>query len=503
MNLNHLFEKNANERSESVAIIHAGGSITWNTLYEAVKRLVRGLHKVGVSRGERIAIMLPNVPHFLISYYAGLRLGASIIPIDPQFKNREAAWILEDSEAGVLIIWENLLTDLTRYIERLESLRVIIVLGENSPAGTMNLTRMIAKNTPQSEIVDVDSEDVAVIQYTAGITGTPKGTMLTHKNITSNVEACREIFKCSSEDIILAAIPLNHPLGQTLVMHMAVASGATLRLLPKFDATEVHNALMDNSITVFPAIYSMFHQILEAGSEDDTPPEKPVRLCISGGGMVNEQVLRDFEQRYNTYTLECYGTTETSPIISCNQWRTGRRVGSLGHPIPGVEMRIVNERSDEVSIGEVGEIVVKGDNVMRGYLNRARSSGEVLRGGWFHTGDLGKMDINGFFYMVDRMHYRISKAGFSVYPGEIEEVLLRHPDVLDVGVVPIPDDIFGQDIKACVVLKEGSNISTEDIAAYCANHLALYKVPKIIRFYKDLPRMQTGRINRTELMQTN
>jgi long-chain acyl-CoA synthetase len=347
--------------------------------------------------------------------------------------------------------------------------------------------------------MDVDNDDPAVIQYTAGATGVPKGAELTCGNILSNANACQEIMRITNRDLLLAAIPFFHPIGQTLIMNLGLLSGSSLHLVPRIDSKELVEHLRKGSCSVFVGVPSLFKLALENSSESDEQPERPVRLCVCGGGVLHEDILKEFERRFGTYILETYTLSETSPVISFNQWRSGRRVGSLGHPIPGVEMKVVDERGDEVSIGEVGEIIVKGANVMRRYINRPRLSAEALKDGWFHTGDLGKMDINGFFYLIDRLDGRIVKGGFSIYPTEVESLLLCHPDVEDVAVVGVPDATLGEEVKACIVLKKGAKTTTEQFADYCREHMAIYKIPTIIRFYKDLPRTSTGRIIRKDL----
>lgn len=501
MNLNIPFEKIAGDCRDNVALRHPGGSISYAMLHEAIKRLARGLQKLGIRHGDRIALMLPNIPHFVISYFAVLRLGAVVVPVNTMYKGRELSLVLEDSEASVIIIWQGLYGELSRNFNVIGSLKHIVVLGDNIPSGTVSLTRLIARSQPLHEIEEIEEEDTAIIQYTAGVTGIPKGVELTHGNVLSNVAACREIMRVSQNDEFLAVLPFFLPMGQTLLLNLALSAGASLKLFPSFIPEDVCSAIISGSSTLLVGVPSMYKILLDKFGKigEDAQIPNPIRLCICGAGGITEEVLKDFEKTFKTYILECYTTVETSPVISFNQWRTGRRVGSLGHPIPGVEMRVVDEHDIEVSIGEIGEIVVRGDNVMRGYINRPRMSMEVLRDGWFHTGDLGRMDINGFFYLVERLNDRIVKGGFSIYPTEVESVLYCHPDIEEVAVVAIPDETMGQEVKACIVLKEGATVTTEQLAEYCRARMAMYKVPAAIRFYKDLPHTPTGRIDKKEL----
>ena len=499
MNLNHLLEQVASEHASEVAIRFTGSEITYSTLIDAIRRLSRGLSKLGIQRGDRVAIMLPNLPQFPIAYYAALRLGAVVVPINMMNKGRETAWVLEDSEAKILIAWRGVWNEMIRYTNVISSLKQVVLLGDDLPESTISLSQIISSNKPMADIKIQDEDDPAIIQYTSGVTGHPKGAELTHGNMISNMNASRDIMRITERDSLLAVLPLFHPIGQTLLMNLALCSGAELELLPRFEPLEVLTSLRSGKPSIFVGVPSIFRILLDNTSEEDPPPEQPVRLCVCGGGAIPDEVLKQFEKTFGTYILECYTTSETSPVTSFNQWRTGRRVGSLGHPIPGVEMKVVDERSNEASIGEVGEIIIKGANVMRGYINKPRLTDEALRDGWFYTGDLGKMDINGFFYLVERKNDRIIKGGFSTYPSEVESVLYCHPDINEVAVVGVPDEIMGEEVKACVVLKENAKVTTDQLAEYCRERMALYKVPALIRFYKDLPHTSTGKINKSEL----
>ncbi len=499
MNLNHILEQVTTERGSEVAIRFSDKDISFSTLLEAVQRLTRGLHKLGIRRGDRIALMLPNLPQFPIVYYAVLRMGAIVVPINMMYKGREVARLLEDAEVKAIIAWNGVWWDLQRYTAVLNSIKHIILLGDNLPQNALDLTKLIAHSNPMTDIMDLDDDDPAVIQYSTGVTGTLKGAELTHGNIISNINACREIMKVTSRDKLLAVLPLFHPIGQTMLMNLSLCTGALMDLQSKFDPDAVVQTIKAGDDTILVGVPSIFRILLDKVGEDETPPEEPIRLCVCGAGTIPEEILKQFEKVFGTYILECYTASETSPVASFNQWRTGRRVGSLGHPIPGVEIKVVDEQGNEASIGEVGEIIIKGINVMKGYINKPRLTTEVLRDGWFYTGDLGKMDINGFFYLVERKNDRIIKGGFSIYPTEVEGVLYNHPDVAEVAIIGIPDDVMGEEIKACVVLREGATATTEQLADYCRERMALYKVPAVIRFYKDLPRTSTGRLNKAEL----
>jgi long-chain acyl-CoA synthetase len=499
MNFNHLLEQAAAERGGETALRHPGGDVDYKTFSEAVARLARGLHQLGINRGDRVAVMLPNLPQFPIAYYAILRIGAVVVPVNMMFKGREILGLLEDSEVKALIAWHGIWGELARQVAMISSVKHVILLGEQVPPGILNLTRLIATSRPLPDIAELDDDDPMVIQYSSGASGGFKGAELTLGNILSNVKAVSEIMRVVPGDAFLAALPLFHPLGQTVIMHAGLLAGAQLVLQPRVDGAAMAAVLRDGSVSVFIGVPSLFQMVLGATREEDPPPEKPVRLCVCGGGAIPEETLKDFEKRFGTYILECYTVSEASPVTSFNQWRTGRRVGSLGHPIPGTELKVADEKGYEAAIGQEGEIIIKGANVMRRYVNRPQLTAETLRDGWLHTGDMGKMDINGFFYLVDRKDDRIVKAGFSIYPTEIETVLHGHPEIADVAVVGVPDEKMGEEVKACVVLKEGATVTTDQLTVYCLERMAIYKVPTVIRFYKDLPHTSTGRINRREL----
>ncbi len=507
MNLNNLIEQVAAEHGDNIALKFPSGEVSYTKFHEAIRRLARGLHNLGVGQGDRIALMLPNLPQFPIVYFAVLRLGAVVVPVNMMYKGREVGWLLEDSEAKALIAWGGLWREIERHVSILGSLKHIILLGNDLPNDVISLTSLISQSQPMAEIADFEDDDPAVIQYTAGVTGTPKGAELSHLNLYSNHIACSEITRITPKDILLTALPFFHPMGQTILMNLALCSGSCLNILPKFDPVEIAKQIDENNCSLLIGVPSIFRIILDQvgevevdeGAGEEKEVESKIRLCICGGGSIQENLLKNFEKRLGTYILECYTMTETSPVTSFNQWRTGRRVGSLGHPIPGSEMKVINEKGDEASIGEVGEIIIKGSNVMRGYINRPALTSEVLRDGWFHSRDLGKMDINGFFYLVDRLGDRIVKGGFSIFPTEVEEVMYGHPDISEVAVIGVSDDIMGEEVKACVVLKEGAETTTDQLMDYCRERMALYKVPAVIRFYKDLPHSSTGKINKAEL----
>lgn len=499
MNLSQPLEKSAADHPDSVAIHHPAGEITYGVLFDVVRRLARGLQRCGVERGDRVVLMLPNIPHFPIAYHAILRLGAVVAPVGMGLKGPELGALLEDCEASTLIVWGGALNELRPCVEMVPTMRTLIVLGEELPRGAFSLTSLIARSQPLTEPAEGDDDDPAVIWYGAGETRRPKGAELTHGSLVANAVCCRDVMAVTEADLLLGTLPLSHPMGQTLLMNLAFGSGAALHLYPRFDPMDIACDIQAGRGTVLVGFPSQFRALCDIVQIDADHPSKSLRLCVCGGGHLSEETLKEFERKFGGYILECYTMNETSPVCSFNQWRTGRRVGSLGHPLPGVEMRVMDSRGNEAAIGEVGEIAVKGVNVMRGYVGRPRLTAQRMRGGWFRTGDLGRMDINGFFYLVGRREGRILSDGAVVHSAEVESLLRGHPEVADVAVVGIPDSSKGEAVKACVVLRTGATVTTEQLVEYCRTRSAQHKAPTIVRFYRDLPRGEDGRLSRTQL----
>jgi len=500
MNLCHPLERAASERPDALAIRYPSGQITYKTLLETVQRLARGLHRAGLGSRDRIVVMLPNIPHFVIAYHAILRIGGIVVPADPSLRGHELALLLEEVEASGLIIWGARFAEVRRSLQQIPTVRFIAMLGGEETEGVTSLTKLISKNQPLIESVELDEDEPALYQPCAGSTCRPKAAELSHGALVGNAIACRDLLGIKEDDVLLAALPLAHPIGQTLLMNLAIVSGATLSLYPKFDVEFAASVLKRGEGTVFVSLPTMLRQLCDYYAGEEIGEFKSARLTICGGGKLTEDTLKDFERKFGSYVLECYTQNETGPVCSLNQWRNGRRVGSLGHPLPGVDMKVLGSDGEEAAIGQEGEIAVKGINVTQGYLGRPLLTSSRFHDGWFLTGDLGRMDINGFFYLTGRIEGRLVRGGYAIHASEVEDVLLSHPEVADAVVLPLPDSIVCDEIKACVVLKRGAGVSTEQLAHFCSDRLADYKIPDIIRFYRDLPRDAEGKINSRELV---
>lgn len=497
-NVADILSINLEKYGDNEALSWCSSKVTYENLYKAVQRLASGLKSLGIDKGDRVLLMLPNIPHFPISYYAILSIGAVVIPVNIMFKDREIAYMIEDSEAVAAIGWEGFAKDLVKAQEKTESLKHILILGDELPPGTIQLTSLMAEHKPLEEKIEVDIEDTAVILYTAGVTGNPKGVELSHKGMISAVEELTDTLRFTNRERILAVIPFFHSFGGMVVMNAGLYGGCSLVLVPRFDSQEVREIIQKEKVTIFAGVPTMFQKLHDL---DNYPgyDYSSLKYCISSGGILPPSLLKSFEERFSTYILEGYGLSETSSAACFNNFKRERKPGSIGSPLTGVEMKIADENDKEVPIGEVGEIIISGNTLMKGYRNRPQATSKNLRDGWFHTGDLGRMDMDGYFYIVDRMDDMILKGGFKVFPREIEEVISGHPQVKEVAVIGIPDPVMGEEIKACIVPKNGIRINPTALLEYCRERLANYKCPKELRFLHELPKGPTGRILKKEL----
>jgi len=453
---------------------------------------------MGLGPGDRLAMMLPNSPHFCICFFALLKAGITIIPVSILFKADEIHHRLEDSEAKGIIFWEGFRSDVHQAIQDLSHCGKLIVLGEKAEPSEIRLNYLMEINEPLEEIVSADSEETAIISYTAGITGRPMGAELTHENILFDVDACKEVLKLNSNDSVIGVLPLSHPLGHTLVLGTFIRSASTIILVPKFDAESILKTIQEEKPTYFVCVPSMIRQILEFESEEQYDLNS-LKFCLSSGDALKQETMEAFESKFNVSVLEGYGLTEASPMVSFNSTVRERRAGSIGLPMPGMEMKIVDENDVEVRSGQVGEIIIQGPNVMKGYLNKPEATKEALRGGWLRTGDLAQLQENGFGFIVVRKKNVIVKSGFNVYPREVEKLLLGHSKIHEALVVGVPESTQGEDVHACIKLKDGESIDAEEIMSYCKERMAAYKCPTIIHFRASFPKGPTGRILRDQV----
>ena len=475
-----------------VAVRVDNAAMTYRALEEASARVAGLLHERGLRPGDRVGIMMPNVAEVPVVYYGILRAGGVVVPMNPLLKGREVAYYLGDSGAGLVFAWHAFASEARPGAE--QATADLIVVDE------VAFPDLLASAAPVAEVTDRSSSDTAVILYTSGTTGQPKGAELTHGNLISNTEVARtDIVRASADDVIFGGLPLFHVFGQTVALNVAVASGACLTLLPRFDPAHALRIIAAHRVTVFEGVPTMYVALLHQPDRADYDIST-LRMCISGGAALPVEVLRGFEDAFGCTVLEGYGLSETSPVASFNHPGRERKPGSIGTPIRGVQMRVVDDSDHEIAQGEVGEIVIRGPNVMKGYWQRPDATAEAIRDGWFHSGDLARVDEDGYFYIVDRKKDLIIRGGYNIYPREIEEVLYEHPAVAEAAVIGLPHAALGEEVGAAVALKPGVTVSAEELRDYVKGQVAAYKYPRHVWIVDVLPKGPTGKIQKRDIV---
>jgi long-chain acyl-CoA synthetase len=504
LNLALLLEQSTRRDPGKVAVILDDYKLRYAELNGAANKIAGGLAKLGVQRGDKVAIMLPNTPHFPISYYGILKTGGTVVPLNVLFKQNEVQYHLEDSDAVALIVWEGFLAEAVAGFHKAETCHSLIVVqapGSTAalPEGAISFNQLLADSPPVFDTVQTQPSDTAVILYTSGTTGRPKGAELSHFNMFFNaMVGAEKLLGVTSDDVLLATLPLFHSFGQTCVMNVSTFLGATMTMLPRFEPVKAMEIIQRDKVTLFAGVPTMYFYLLnhpEGGSYDLSS----LRRCCSGGASMPVEVMHAFNKKFNVSIMEGYGLSETSPVASFNHLDRPMKPGSIGTPIWGVEMRVVDPEGKSLPPGEMGEIVIRGHNVMKGYYKRPEATAESIRGGWFHTGDLAKIDEEGYFFIVDRVKDMIIRGGFNIYPREIEELLYAHPAVAEAAVIGVPDEALGEEVRAVVALKPGQSVAEQELIDYCKERLAAYKYPRTIEIRDSLPKTATGKILKREL----
>lgn len=495
ISLPQLFSNTVTKYASHTAITFFNQTYTYIQLDEQIKRLASAMHKIGVKKGDRVALMLLNCPQYPISYYAALRCGATIVQINPMYKATELLHVLNDSEAEVLIVLDQLFPVVQDIIHETSITSTITTSFEND-CRFNELLRDDGDSTPNVSINP--REDIAVIQYTGGTTGRSKGAMLTHYNLVANTiqSAGTSIGKTKlGKERVLAISPLFHVYGMTSAMNLTFYNGGNLILVPKFNVEQVVKTIKETKPTIFPGVPTMYIALLNHYKKEKFDLSF-LTTCTSGSAPLPMEVLHHFNDISGTKVAEGFGLSEASPVTHRNPVSGLQKAGSIGIPIPNTDAKIVDHVSGVASlpVGEVGELIIKGPQVMKGYWRMPEETEQVLRDGWLYTGDLAKMDQDGFFYIVGRKKEMIIASGYNVYPVEIEDVIYTHPKVLEAAVIGVPDKYRGETIKAVVVLKESEVISEAEFIQFCRNHLAAYKIPHTVVFVNELPKTAVGKI---------
>jgi long-chain acyl-CoA synthetase len=503
LNLSTILIESALQRPSHTAVIHDDLRLTYEQLLAEVNKCANVLKGLGMEPGDKVAMVVPNSAIFPIVYYGILLAGGVVVPLNPLLKEQEIAYHLDDSDAVAVITLESLLAEVSKGFSQTETCSHIIAHpdqgGDNIKGDVQSLEVLMASASPESDVVQTMPEDPAVIIYTSGTTGKPKGAVLTHFNLFYNCQVTgEELMRLQPDDVLIAALPLFHSFGQTCSMNASFSMGDTLTMLPRFEVEAALKVIERDKVTIFQGVPTMFFYLLNF-PELDGFDISSLRLAMSGGAAIPVEVLNAFEERFGVTVLEGYGLSETSPVASFNRSKERRRIGSIGEPIYGVEMKIFDEKDNETAVDEVGEVVIRGHNVLKEYYKKPEATKEAMRSGWFHTGDMGKMDGDGFFYIVDRKKDMIIRGGYNVYPREIEEVLYTFPGLVEAAVVGVPDEVMGENVKAFVALESGCAATEDDIIKYCKDRVAAYKYPRIVQIMPTLPKGATGKILKRDL----
>jgi long-chain acyl-CoA synthetase len=459
-------------------------------LDEASARVATMLKAKGLKTGDRVGIMLPNVPYFPVAYYGVLRAGGIVVPMNVLLKGREVGFYLKDPGAEIVFAWHDFLEAAQQGADEAGAEVIRVKPGE--------IEGVIFEHEPDPDVVERDDDDTAVILYTSGTTGQPKGAELTHANLKRNATVASNLFSLDERVVVLGALPLFHSFGQTCGMNATILAGGCLSLIPRFEPAKALEIIQRDGVTVFEGVPTMYGAMLHLDGREQYDTSS-LKICASGGAALPVELLRGFEEAFHCKVLEGYGLSETSPVASFNHPDRERKAGSIGTPIEGVEMKVVDEDDKDVATGEVGEIVIRGHNVMKGYWQRPEATEEVMRGGWFHSGDMAKVDDDGYLFIVDRKKDLIIRGGYNVYPREVEEVLYEHPAVREAAVVAVPHPDLGEEVGAAVVLKDGEDVDADAIKAYVKDNVAAYKYPRHVWFVDELPKGPTGKILKREI----
>lgn len=494
MNIFDSLRSTKNQYPNQEAVIFKGQSTAYRELYNQSCRLSAVLRKrFDLKRGDRAALFLPNIPEFIIAYYAIQRLGAIAVSLNVMLKRDEVEFILRDSGAQSIISVPSLLEQVPGNIP---TLKAIVSIGETNRSGCVTFSDLLSDSANDVPLADLDGDAGAAILYTSGTTGKPKGVLLTHNNLKFNAEATKRATQMRADDRLLCFLPLFHCFGQNFIMNSAVDTGAALILHERFVPNDILESVLANRATIFLAVPAVYIRFL--AQPDIEKYLQPIRYYFTAAASMPMEVARRWRERFGKVIYEGYGLTETSPFASYNH-HTEYRDGSVGTALEGVEIKVIDDKGEALPPGEIGEIAIKGPNVMQGYYNLPEETTQAIRDGWFLSGDVGKMDEDGYVYLVDRSKDMVNVSGFKVWPREVEEVLAKHPGIVEAAVIGVPDPVCGEAVKAFVVKKEGAALTDQEVIAFCRDRIAVYKAPREAEFIDALPRNPSGKVLKREL----
>jgi long-chain acyl-CoA synthetase len=534
--LHQILEESARRFPSHTAIIFPGAlgdsyRLKYRVLDQQVNRLANALITLGVKKGDRVALLLPNCPQFVISYYAVMKAGGAVVATNPLYSPREMEHQLDDCGAETIIslslfyktvisvkdktkLKNVIVTNIKEYLPPVSRLLFTIMREKNDghrinisgAKDTYSFQSLLKGFTSKAPLITVTPDDIAMFQYTGGTTGTSKGAVALHRNVVANVYQMKEwanpVKPPEGTGVVMGVMPLFHVYGMITVMHLSILGGAVMVLLPRWDTKQVLKAINRYRTDFFPGVPTMY---VALNNDPDIKKYnlRSIKSCVSGAAPLPLEVQNRFEEITGGKLSEGYGLSEAPVVVSAQPIIGKRKIGSIGVPFPDVEAKIMDAQAgeEEMPVGEVGELVIRAPHVMQGYWNRPEETKQVLRNGWLHTGDLARMDEDGYFYIVDRKKDMIIAGGYNIYPREVEEVLYEHPKVREAVCYGVSDPYRGETVKVCIVLKEGESATPEEITDFCRERLARFKVPKIIEFRESLPKSLIGKVLRRVLVE--
>jgi long-chain acyl-CoA synthetase len=518
LNLASMLDRHARLIPDRVAVVCQEVRLTYGQLHALAGQVASGLRARGIGPGDHVALSCPNILHFPVVYFGILRAGAAVVPLNVLFKAPEIAYHLKDSDAVAYFCFEGtpelpMAAMGKEGFDQVDTCRHFIVMpreltGMTSIDGAISFAQFIAGQPAECTIAPTRADDPAVLLYTSGTTGQPKGAELSHANILFNGIVCAELMLATVRlapdvpAVVLVTLPLFHSFGQVAQMVKSIYKGLTLVLLPRFEPRAVIETMRAEHVNAWAGVPTMYWALLQcvsANTLDVADIATHLMSCTSGGAPMPVEVMKRFESTFGVRVLEGYGLSETSPVATFNHSERPTRPGTVGQPVFGVEVACVNEHDEPAPVGERGEIVIRGHNIMKGYYKRPDATAEAIRNGWFHTGDIGIIDADGYLSIVDRKKDMIIRGGFNVYPRELEETLMTHPAVSLCAVIGVADDRLGEEVKAFIVRKPGAAATEAEVVSWCRERMAAYKAPRYVEFREQLPMGATGKVLKREL----
>ena len=501
-NLASILRESARRTPDKPAVILDDVRVTYRELDLLSDRVAVNLNAEGIAPGDAVGLQLPNLPQFLIAYFGILKAGGVVVPMNVLLKAPEVAFYLANSKAKAMITFAAVADEATKGTAEagVPTVFVVSIPGLSESSAGRPFEELLAGDQPEPQLADRLPQDTAVIIYTSGTTGRPKGAELSHFTLYMNADVPGRLFEFDDDDVVITVLPLFHVFGLSSILNISVLLRGTMTLVVRFDPGKVLEVIQRDRVTVFEGVPTMFIGLLHH-PDLDSYDLSSLRIAVSGGAAIPAETIDAFEQKFGVVILEGYGLSETASTTTFNVSAQERKVYSVGKPIWGVDVEIWDEQNQRLAPGKdnVGEVVVRGFNVMNGYFDNPDATAEAFAGGWFHTGDLGYRDEDGFLFIVDRKKELIIRGGYNVYPREIEEVLYAHPSVAEAAVIGVPDAKLGEEIKAYIALKAGESLTEPELVSYVKERVAAYKYPRSVEFLDALPKGPTGKILKLEL----